>query len=114
MSNVHVISNDGKIWNAIFHIAIPSANNAAGVPWATVMLRNGYGKTSLPDGDGTLGTISASEKTGVLAGSVIEVPYSFKFNASPSLAELDAIYLVAKAQLINALQAKYNYYGVTR
>ena len=107
---------DGTEFSAAFHIAIPATNNTAGCPWRTVVLRNGGGKTILPDGDGTLGTISAAEKTQILAGEIMELVTSGGWGAGtfPTGAQLDAIAAAIVSNYLAAMQLKYSRYGMTR
>jgi len=114
MANIHIMANDGTRWAALFHILIPATNNAAGLSWQTVVLRNLGTSTSLPDGDGLLGTISSTEKANILSGAVTELLRQFKFTGQPSLTELDSIYNSIKTDFLSGIQAKYNRYGVTR
>jgi hypothetical protein len=116
MANMHVLSLDGSEFTAVFHIAVPATNNAAGVPWQTVILRvGGGGTTTLPDGDGTLGTISAAEKAQILAGSIVEIVRVNHWNAAfPSGAQLDAIFTQVSADFTALMQAKFSQYGRTR
>jgi len=79
-----------------------------------VVLRNLGTSTSLPDGDGLLGTISSTEKANILSGAVTELLRQFKFTGQPSLTELDSIYNSIKTDFLSGIQAKYNRYGVTR
>src|SRR5437660_6433122 len=74
MANLHVLSKQGSDVTVAAHIAIPSANNTAGVNWRAALIASGVGgKTVLPDGDGTGGTISAAEKAQLTSGAVYEV-----------------------------------------
>ena len=69
MANIHIRTVDGSEVATIMHFAVPAANNAAGVGWQVIAAQV-FGKTVLPDGDGTAGTISAAEKAAIVAGSV--------------------------------------------
>jgi len=115
MANIHILSMDGTEFTAAFHIAIPATNNSAGCPWRTVVLRNGSGTTILPDGDGTLGTISAAEKTQIVTGAVVEVVKVNRWNSAfPTGPQLDAIAAEVASDYTNNMQAKFNRYGMTR
>ena len=115
MASIHILSMDGTEFTAAFHVAIPATNNAASCPWRTVVLRNGGGTTILPDGDGTLGTISAAEKAQILSGEVAEVVQTNRWNQSfPTGAQLDAIAADVTATYTAAMQSTFNRYGMTR
>ena len=63
MSNLHVLTKDGDEVRVLAHVAIPATNNVIGVPWRTAVLRSklSTGLSALPSGDGTQGTIDATE-----------------------------------------------------
>ena len=115
MANIHILSMDGTEFTAAYHLAIPATNNSAGVPWRTVVLRNGAGTTVLPDGDGTGGTISAAEKAQIVSGAVVELVRTERWNvAFPSGAQLDTIAASVTADYVAEIQSKFNRYGMTR
>ena len=103
MADMHVMATEGGRYSVVCHFAIPDTNNTAGVNWRVVALRHGGGVTELPDGDGTLGTISAAEKAQITSGAVIEVRRLFKsFGAAAQGATLDKLYASAKADWLDA------------
>lgn len=116
MANIHVLAMDGSEFTAAFHLAIPNTNNTAGVNWRTAVLRNGYGTTVLPDGDGTLGTISASEKSDIQSGAVVEIVETVKPADGAFLngAALDAAHTAIRTKFLADFQARYARYGTTR
>lgn len=115
MANIHVLAMDGSEFTAAFHLAIPNSNNTAGVNWRTVVLRNGYGTTILPDGDGTLGTISAAEKSDIQSGAVVEIVETVKpAGGFPNGAALDAAHEAIRTRFLADFQAHYARYGTTR
>lgn len=114
MANVHVMTTDGNEVSVVMHFAIPATNNAAATPWQTIAGRF-YGKTILPDGDGTQGTISATEKTGIVSGALVEQSQTFKLGTNaPTGAQIDAAFSAAQAAFVADFQAQYNRYGFTR
>jgi hypothetical protein len=114
MSNIHIQTLDGSEVTAILHFAIPATNNSAGMAWRAIAARV-FGKTTLPDGDGTLGTISAAEKSQIVAGSVVEQTQTFKLGQGfPTGAQMDAAFSAAQSAFLAALQAQYAQYGLTR
>lgn len=114
MANVHVMTIDGNEVAVVMHFAIPATNNLSAVPWQTIAGRF-YGKTSLPDGDGTAGTISAAEKTSITAGALVEQTQTFKLGTNaPTGAQIDTAFSAAQSDFVAAFQARYNRYGFTR
>ena len=115
MADMHLMGLDGAEFDVVFHFAVPNTNNTSGVNWRMVALRNGFGTTSLPDGDGTGGTISAAEKTNVLAGALAEVRQRVKppNGAFPNSAALDAIFIAAQSAWQAEFQARFARYGGT-
>ncbi len=120
MANIHVLDRQGNGWRVAVHIAVPAGNNAAGLAWATALLRSGNGGTTvLPDGDGTGGTVSAAEKTSVTNGTVLEVldvaaPPSNATTAVAINAWLDAYHAAKVAEVQARLQTELQQYGRTR
>lgn len=93
MADWHALtgSPDGNAFRICFHIAIPSVNNRAGINYRTALINSGIGgRTILPDGDGTGGTISTTEKANITAGSVYEVVEDFATNPGEAAAALEA------------------------
>lgn len=114
MSNLHILETPPNRMRFVIHVAVASANNSAGINWRTVLVRSGIGgKTILPDGDGTGGTISAAEKAEVLAGSIYEAVLDEK-TWPTSNAELDALFNTRRVQILADLQNRLKYYGATR
>ncbi len=114
MSNIHIMTVDGPEVGVVLHFAIPATNNASAVPWRTITTRF-FGTTSLPDGDGTAGTISAAEKASIAAGALVEVATTFKLgNNNPTGAALDAAFAAAQTAWVADFSTRYNRYGTTR
>lgn len=123
MANWHALIGDvnGNSYTVVYHVPIPSANNRSGVNYRTALVSSGIGgKTILPDGDGTLGTIAAAEKSSILAGSLFEVVEPFATNPGQNLAALQAAVDARWTALgdvngafIAALKARLNYFGGT-
>lgn len=123
MANWHSLSGtvDGNSFLIVYHVPIPIANNRASVSYRTALVNSGIGgKTQLPDGDGTLGTISAAEKTSIQSGALYEYSEYFPTNPGQTLAQLQAA-VDAKftalsdvnGTLVKALQAQLTYFGGT-
>ena len=114
MANIHILDNQAGRVLLVLHIAIPAGNNSAGMAWRAALLRTGGGTTMLPDGDGTLGTISAAEKASVLAGAIYEVminPKRFVGAAGPAL---DALHTQVSSETLAGLQVSLANFGATR
>jgi hypothetical protein len=116
MASAHFISMDGLEFTAVFHIPTPVGNNTSGVPWSTIALRFGGGAvSSLPDGDGTLGTISAAEKASLANGSLIELTKVIRWNSAfPTGPQADAIFATVSSAFLADMQTRYARYGATR
>lgn len=113
--------SDGNSYTVAYHIPIPSALNRVGINYRTALVNSGIGgKTIMPDGDGTGGTISATEKTKITSGETFEVVESFATNPGQTLGQLaaavDARYTFlanTSNPLIVGLQRQLDYYGGT-
>lgn len=120
MANVHILDKQGALYRAAFHVPIPGGNNSAGVAWSAALLRSGIGGTTvLPDGDGTGGTISATEKTAITNGTVYEVvdnidPMSGGTGGAAINATLDALYAAKQTEVQQLVQGQLSQYGRTR
>ncbi len=118
MADMHVLKGDGATWRVAMHIAIPPANNAAGIPWPLALVNSGRATTILPDGDGTAGTIDATEKAAILAGDVLEHVEEFRIESGGSsatevLAALRQFYFAKLGQVTADLQRTLKYFGAT-
>lgn len=119
MANLHILQRSGAEVQVIAHVAIPNSNNAVGVNWRTAIINSGVGgRTSLPDGDGTAGTISAAEKAQIASGAIYEVDATIRpqgvANGAPLNAFLDTEFARITAEVQAEFQARLNYYGATR
>lgn len=76
MADMHIIrgSQTAMVLTVVIHMDTPAGNNAAGISWATAILRSGMSKGTsvLPSGDGTGGTIDAAELSAIGAGTRFE------------------------------------------
>jgi hypothetical protein len=120
MANWHALTGtlDGNSFQIVFHVTIPSANNAAGINYRTALVNSGLGgRTVLPDGDGTGGTISAAEKTSIQSGALYEYAEDFATNPGESAAALQARIDARHAALTTLLQGQLSkrltYFGYT-
>jgi hypothetical protein len=133
MANMHVLGAEGGgAYRIVCHYAIPATTNSAGLAWRTAYARSrGWPAdvlpTVLPDGDGTLGTISAADKatvTGTLPSTVptvAEETERFDFpsdwtglSGAQRQAVLDAWYAAQNTEWTARLQALLLWWGYTR
>ena len=119
MADMHVLAGSGGRWQVVMHFAVPGGTNAAGVLWSDVLTNSGIGgSTILPDGDGTGGTIDATEKVAIVAGTVLEHVGRFLVESGGTSAagirgSLREFYGKEKAAVIAQLQRQLRYFGAT-
>lgn len=119
MARVHVLDTSGSLTRLIYHITTPAGTNDVGTTWAAVLVNSSIGgKTILKDGDGTGGTISATEKTSVTGGTVYEVDELVAVPAGMTTAQanafLDALHAAKTTEVQAAIQARTRIFGFTR
>lgn len=93
MANWHALTGtlDGNSFRIVFHLPIPSVVNRANINYRAAIVNSGIGgRTALPDGDGTGGTISPAEKALVVGGSLYEHAEDFPTNPNELAAALQA------------------------
>ena len=119
MSNYHILSqaDDLKTLETVQHIAIASANNAAGVNYRTALVQY------LTQGGVTIGSvvpgIEAAELTALQNGSLYEVQRTYRFSSlnltnAQKATELDAYYTAQVTQIIGELQRMLQWWGYSR
>ena len=112
MANIHVLESPAPgRYRVVYHVAIPASNNPAGVAWRTAVVnsRDATRPVSvLPDGDGTDGTISATEKAQIVSGAVYEVVRDEKGQTG---AGINALHAARSAEVLAALQARLAQFG---
>jgi hypothetical protein len=118
MAQWHLLEKDTQGYRIVYHLPIPATNNAAGLSRRTVLLNSREGgRTQLPDGDGTGGTISAAEKNQIIVGELYEatVYRAFPDSLTPVqlAAAIDADWTNTRDTLRDALNVKLNQYGRT-
>lgn len=119
---MHVLLQNNGQYSIVLHHPVPVGNNSAGFPWRTVIRTSGLGgKTILPSGDGTAGTISAAEKTNIETdGSIYEETVSWDVTRGGQLAGaqiltfMDQLYANRTAQILGLLQQQLDQYGRVR
>lgn len=121
---MHVRGRTSRGYSVVCHFPIAAGNNDVGLAWRTAYARSkGALSTVLPDGDGTLGTISAAEKTSVTQATptVAESVQEFQIpddwgalNGPQRQALLDAWYAVASTEWTNGNAELLRFYGFTR
>ena len=119
MANIHVLDRDGSEFRVVVHIPIPNTLNSAGVSWRDALINSGIGgKTVLPDGNGTGGTIIGAEKVQIVSGALYEVEDRLKPDSNNPDKPGDAAYLQAAFAVIRdrdwpLIQARLKWFGVT-
>jgi hypothetical protein len=113
MADVHVMETSGGRTRLVLHVSIPAANNAAGVAYRTAVVNSKLGgTTSLPDGDGTAGTISAAEKASIASGALYEATVSIK-RADLTVQGLNALFAKQAPEIRGELQGRLASFGGT-
>jgi hypothetical protein len=118
MANIHVLETDGPEFRVAAHVPISDDVNTAGVNWRTVVINSGRGgKTILPAGDGTGGTISDKELEDIASGAIIEVVEIVKPDSRMGDKQIDPGYLEEVSQEISGRVLKdlhnLRYFGAT-
>ena len=117
MADMHILTGNGDRWTVIMHLPVPNTNNPVGTNWRTAVVASRIGgSTSLPDGDGTGGTISAAEKALIEAGEVIEHSASVRLESMGTVladqrAALRAWFAAAKVNVLVEVQKRLRYFG---
>lgn len=117
MSDIHILTTSAGRTRLVLHIAVPDANNSVSVNYRTALLSSGIGgTTSLPDGDGTAGTISSAEKSAIEAGEIYETSASLDIDGQGTTtgsraAAIRAEYVSRKAAIVALLQRRLKFYG---
>ena len=121
MAKVHVLTTSGGYSRVVFHIPIPVANNTAGTPWATALKNSGLARTALVDGDGTGGSIDATEKTAITNGTTYETEASIQIPTGLTSAQYNAYFDALHADKVDeitglgsALRLRLDYFGYRR
>ena len=119
MSDIHVLTGYAGHHKIVVHGAMPDATNAVGVNWRTALVRSGVGgRTSLPDGDGLGGTITAAEKAKVESGELFEQEARFPLESGGTTPDelrqtLQAFCTRERTTHLGELQSRLRYYGYT-
>lgn len=119
MADIHLLTGGAGEWSVVLHFDIPNTSNAVGINYRDALVTSGLGgTTSLVDGDGDGGTISAAEKTQIEAGQIYEHRVSFPVESGGSTAaELRAslleLYEKENTAEIDRLKTALRYFGHT-
>jgi len=121
MADMHVIDGGGRNeWRVVMHFDVPDVNNPLGFNYRTAIKNSGLVNASepsvLPDGDGTVGTISAAEKTDLINGVVFEHVVAINLDGTGTtnasrVATLKAIYAAKETETINKLKKRLKFFG---
>jgi hypothetical protein len=128
MANMHVQGRTSRGYRVVCHFAVPAGNNNVGLSWRTAYARSKGAPavaltTVLPDGDGTLGTVSSAEKTSLTqaAPTLAEVMLEFQIpddwgalSGAQQQTRLDEWYAVAASEWTAGNGALLGYWGFTR
>ncbi len=119
MADMHATTGNQHGWAVVLHVDIPDTNNDVGLNYRTALITSGLGgSTSLPDGDGTGGTISAAEKALIESGAVVEHAETLRLESGGQSAAqlrvtLREMYAAQSASILAELQKKLRYFGYT-
>jgi hypothetical protein len=120
MADIHVRQASDNHIQLLFHIAVPAANNDAGVSYRTALAQTG-GDTALPDAtdpDNPAGwEIGSVEKAAIAAGELLE--HSISMHVLPSeygnpatlLAKARALYAAEANQALSQHQHALRFWG---
>lgn len=115
MSDYHIrkTSADLKTVDVIFHIPIPSANNAIGVNWQDALVLSLGGADNITS---VMPDIEIGEESEMKAGSIYEKVQTIRFSSldltnQQRLEQVEAAYIVAKEYILADKQVTLNFYG---
>lgn len=118
MADMHVISGDGKRqWRVVMHFDVPSVSNDIGISYQTALVTSGLASVSiLPDGDGSGGTIGATEKSALATGTVYEHVVNLNLDGTGTttasrIANLKNRYAALETETINRLKRQLKLFG---
>lgn len=121
MADMHVIDGDGQSsWKVVMHFDIPDIDNDVSVNYRTALANSGIvdsvSPSVLPDGDGTVGSISAAEKTDLTDGVKYEHVVSINLDGTGTtnasrIANLKSVYASTETQVINSLKRRLKLFG---
>jgi hypothetical protein len=119
VAKAHVLDTSGGLTRVAYHIDVPAGTNTVGTSWSAVLINSGIGGTTvLPDGAGTGGTISVTEKTAITAGTVYEVVDRVSIpaglNTAQANAYLDALHAAKTVEVQSQIQSRTGMFGFTR
>ena len=119
MSNIHVLTDDGRgKVSVVMHFAVPDADNAVGVNWRAALVNSGVGGSSSMTVGAGAGQILQPEVTQIELGAVYEHRATFPLESAGTgapgqQAALRALYTREKAAEIAGLQRRLKYFGHT-
>jgi hypothetical protein len=119
MSNYHIrdlpVENGNviKTVNVVFHIPIPVANNAVGIPWRDALVRYLGGAANIVS---VLPEISTQEDSDMKAGALFEKSVSVRFTSTnltdaQRLSQVKEAFTVEKTAELATKQAQLKYFG---
>ena len=112
MSDYHILESqeDLKRARVVFHVPVPSSQNAAGITWQVAVAMEQSDKISI------LTNITTEEAAQLVSGEIIEKVENMKFsstslNNAQRLQEVKDRALFWKTELINEKQVTLNFMG---
>ena len=117
MADMHLTTNGGGTWKVVMHFGVPDVANAVSVNYRTALVNSGLASVSvLPDGDGTAGTISATEKADLAAGIVYEHVANLDLDGTGTtnasrVALLKERYAAIETKVVADLKSKLKFFG---
>lgn len=115
MSNYHIreIATDLKTVSCIFHIAIPTGNNAVGAAWRTALVAHKGGADAITS---VLLGIPSADLTLMKAGGLLEHVTRVRFSSlnltnAERLAEIETAYTATASSERTTLKTTLNFYG---
>jgi hypothetical protein len=116
MSDFHILTTaeDEKTVNVVFHFAVPSGNNDAGIPWSTALIRwlGGEQISVIPDH----AIDFPAESSAMAAGTIFEKRKTVRFSRlglsdAQKVAEIKAAWTSELAEAQAMLSVVIEYYG---
>ena len=115
MSDYHIreTSADLKTVSVVFHIPIPSTNNAVDISWSDALVLSLGGADEITS---VMSDIGIGDEAEMKAGSIYEKVQTVRFSSldltnAQRLEEVEAAYIVAKEDILADKQITLNFYG---
>lgn len=120
MAKLHILeSNSGypDTFRIVVHVAVPTGNNQAGVPWVTALKNSGAARSRMLEGNGP-GQITHQELTKIEDGELLEIETTLTIDPTWTpqvrLAELDGLALRTATEMIEQFRNRFRWFGSIR